>query len=786
MAPSRRRLALVFGALTLGAGAALAFSLGTLEDGLVTPRPSRLLLDRHERTVGELESPDGEFGYWPLPDVLPDKVVQATLETEDRHFYDHDGVYWPSVLRAVKQNVANRRKVSGASTIAMQLARLEHPRPRTLWAKLHEALEARRLIARHGHDLVLRQYLVLAPYGNRAHGIVRAARLYFDKPVEDLSWLQAAFLAALPQQPGRMSPWHSDGRARALKRAHRILTQLYARGIIDDEAWRVAMASDLSLAPKPRRAEESLHALLAWAPRMTGDAVIFRATLDLELQKLTHQALTRNLELLRPLDAGNTCGVVIDLPTGEILAYVGSAAYDDAEHRGAIDYLQARRSPGSALKPFIYALALEQRTHTAASEVPDTPVEFDVPGGGQYVPENITHTWLGPMLLRQALGNSRNIPALRVLSELGVDRVVERLEQGGVQQIDHRPDAYGLTLAIGSLHVTPLELAELYTALANQGREVPLRHFLDEQAPPGPQLFTREAAMLTAHILADPEARRPGFPSGSPLDFDYAVSVKTGTSQGYRDAWAAGFSDRLLVVTWVGNHDWRRMHLASGATAAAPAMHHVMDTAMPTRAPERPVANEAPLPEGLVTRDVCALSGRLPGKGCTHLRHEVFIAGTEPTAECPFHVDVAIDTRNGLRAGPSCPASAVIKRPMLALPSVYETWARKQHLTLAPFAESPLCPAVEPAPKIVIREPKAQARYLYDPDTPREFSTVRFAATVTPATSELVWLVDGTPVAKVPYPHELRWPLTPGVHTIKAALAGTHVVSAAVTVVVDD
>ena len=760
----------------------------SLDARLVSRAPSHLLLDRAGRYLAEVPGSQGSWGFWPLPPVLPEKVVVTTLETEDRHFYDHGGVHLPSMARALWQNVTSLRVVSGASTIPMQVARLQHPKSRSLWGKAREAVEAVLLVRAHGQDKVLRQYLMLAPYGNRCHGVVRAAQLYFDKPPEDLSWLQAAYLAALPQQPGRMTPWTAEGHALALKRAGRILQQLNARGVISDDDLRIALNSDLRIVPKPRSHPEATHAILALSRDVKGSTeVVHHATLDLDAQRIAHHALTENLRRWRRASAGNTAGVVVDLPTGEILAWVGSADYFDTPARGAIDYLSAKRSPGSSLKPFIYAMALERGTHTAASELADTPAEFDVAKGGTWVPENITHNFLGPMLLREALGNSRNIPALRLLSEVGVDQTVALFDRAGVKGVRYDPDAYGLSLAIGGLHVTPLELASLYTALANRGETIPLRRWLDAPRAPGVRLVSKDAAMLTAHILADPKARRPGFPPGSALDFDYAVGIKTGTSQGYRDAWASAFSDRLLVVAWVGNHDWRRMNLASGATAVAPAVHRILDQVMPMRARHQPVAQEFALPPGLVEREVCALSGRLPGPGCTHLKTEHFIPGTEPHDSCPFHVKVAIDVRNGLRAGPSCPARFVAKRQMLALPETYAAWAHRQHLAIAPTAESPLCPtSFSNERRVTIREPRSNSRFLFDPDTPRELSTVRLAASVTPATEEIVWLVDDEPIARVGYPHEVRWPIRPGRHTIRARLAHSGDVSAPVTVVVDD
>lgn len=784
---TRRRAIVVLGVLLL---VGTARWLWTLDAGLAARTPSHLILDRAERQLGEVPGSFESLGFWPLPATLPEKLVVTTLQTEDRHFNEHPGVHLPSVLRAAWQNARNHRVISGASTLAMQVARLQHPKARTPWGKLREAAEALLLVHRHGRDAVLRQYLTIAPYGNRCHGAVRAARLYFDKPIEDLSWLQAAYLAALPQQPGRMGPWKADGHAAALRRARRILGQLRDRGVIGDDDLHVALSTDLAIVAPPRRHPEALHVLLRLAKSVVNEpGVMHRATVDLALQQLTHRALRANLNRWRPNGAGNTAGVVVDLPTGQVLAYVGSADYFDPEQRGAIDYLETRRSPGSALKPFIYGLALEKGTFTAASELADTPVEFEVRGGGAWTPENMTHTFLGPMLLRQALGNSRNIPALRVLSAVGVAETLERLGRGGAAGVRASPDAYGLTLAIGGLHVTPMELAGLYTALANRGQTIPLLLLLDAKAPlpVGQRVLSHDAAMLVADILADPEARRPGFPVGGALDFDYAVAIKTGTSQGYRDAWAAAFSDRLLVVTWVGNHDWKRMNLASGATAAAPAAHQVMSALMPRRAPHQPIAMAFPLPPTLVSKEVCALSGRVPGPGCTHVKSERFVRGTEPFEACPFHVDVALDARNGLLAGPACPRQFVSTRPMLVLPGDYAWWASRQHLVIAPTLESPLCPTTpELRRQVSIREPRSNARYLFDPDTPRELSTVRLVAAVTPANEEVVWLIDGVPIAQVGWPHELRWRLTRGTHVLRARLAHSADSSAPVTIVVDD
>jgi penicillin-binding protein 1C len=769
--------------------AAGTWFVSSLQDGLIAYEPSRLVLDRRGAYLGEVPGAGGELGYWPVPYVLPERIVQATLVTEDQHFYEHPGVYLPSVGRALLQNGRNLRIISGASTLAMQVARMQTPGERTLVRKAREAVEALLLVHGHGHERVLRQYLAIAPYGNRVHGVVRAARLYFNKPVEDVSWAQAAFLAGLPQLPGRMNPYTEDGLRRALKRSHRILRALHARGALSREELEQALQADLGLVPRPQRMPEALHAVLEWSELARARAwPISTATLDLEIQSRVARILQRNLDRLDGSGAGNTAALVVDTETGDILAYVGSRDFFSEEHRGAIDFVKQRRSPGSTLKPFLFGLALEKGSVTAATELADTPMDMRMENGRAYMPENVNHSFLGPMLLREALGNSRNIPALRVLEEVGVEPALRFLEKAGVGGISYAPDRYGLGLAVGNLHVTLEELVGLYLVLSHEGETRSPRRFVDEPVVPSRRLMTREAAQLVRHILADPLARRPTFPVGSALDYPYAVAVKTGTSQGYRDAWAVAFSDRLLVAVWVGNHDWRRMNGVGGLYGAATAVHEILDAVMPEWRPYRTVLDTFPPPAGALAIDVCPLSGRLAGQECPHRKSEWFVPGTAPTEPCHFHARVRLDRRNGLRAGPTCPEREVVTRVMLDLPEEYEQWARRQHLDIAPLRESPLCPSQpeEWEPKVAIREPRGTVRLLYDPDTPASASTLRLVADVTPSTEPIVWMVDGVPVATVTWPHEFRWSVRPGQHVITAAMAHRPHVSQPVTVVVED
>lgn len=787
-AKSRRRALARVGALAVVGGLCLGVFVASLQKELIHPRPSKLILDRHGEILGEVAGDRDSFGFWPVPYMLPEKIAVATVQTEDRHFYEHGGVRFRSIARAIRQNLEAGHVVSGASTIAMQVARMQSGRSRGLVAKVAEAVEAIFLVDRYGHDEVLRQYLTVAPYGNRVHGAARAARTYFDKPVEDLSWLQAAYLAALPQAPARMNPFDPEGRERGLRRAKRILVMLHERGLITTHDLEVALQSDLGVIERKPRPPETVHAALAWAKRAaTRDDVIQRATIDLEMQQKTAAIVKKNLDRVRERGATNSAAVVVDLESGDVLAYVGSADYFDADAHGAIDFLDVKRSPGSTLKPFLYGLALESGRYTAASQLPDTPMDFVNEAGRSYLPKNINKSFLGPMLLREALANSRNIPALRVLGDVGVEPALTLLQKGGVSDVSFEPGRYGLGLALGNLHTTALELAGLYRALGDRGLSSPLRFFVDEERREPVRLFQEDTALLLENILSDSSARQPSFPAGSALDYEYAVAVKTGTSQGYRDGWTVAVSDRLVVVVWVGNHDWRRMNNLGGLAGTADAAHDIMDALMPMRMPWKHVATSFTNPDGYKTRLVCALSGKLAGPECPHKKSEMFKAGTEPFTTCDMHVRARVDRRNGLLATERCPKNVVDERPYVKLPDVFAAWARQQHIDVLPEDESPLCggmPKIVEDAEVALVEPRAGVKFTWDPDTPPEFATIRLRADVEPRSEEVVFLVDGSPVAKVGYPHEARWTLTPGTHTIQAALARRAEASEPVSIVV--
>jgi penicillin-binding protein 1C len=521
---------------------ALGFWIGSAWQNarLDAPSATLYLQDRNGRFLGETGAvKEDEYGYWPLA-TLPPRVVAATLAVEDRHFMSHPGVDPAAVIRAFWQNARTGKRLSGASTLAMQVARMQSPGPRRYYRKATEALTALLLTWRYGREAVLRHYLKIVPYGNRIHGIAYAARRYFDKPVEDLSWAEIAFLAAIPQAPARMNPFYFLGHQAATQRGKRILDLLLTTHQLSKEEYELAsnQLQKIIIPNWGKRPLEGLHAILRLGKMLNtpesrqrlNERPIVKTTLDLELQEEVTWKTCKALEAWRLEGAGNGAVIVLDRKTNEVLAWVGSNDYFDEAHAGAIDYTSVPRSPGSSLKPFIYALALDRGIITPATILDDLQR-----GAGGIT--NADDAFMGPMLPRMALANSRNVPAANLLNRLGVERGYDFLRDLGLHNSTQPARQYGLGLAIGGLPVTLEQLVQAYTVFSQEGRLEDLVWYNGQPRAESRRLLTEETTRIIALILSDPLARLPSFARMGAMEYPFPVAIKTGTSSRFRDAW---------------------------------------------------------------------------------------------------------------------------------------------------------------------------------------------------------------------------------------------------------
>jgi penicillin-binding protein 1C len=608
--------------------ALLLLALGTdiwRRSTFISPHPTAIVTDRDGMFMAQIGGGLAGYGYWPVPDVPP-RVAAAILALEDRRFWDHPGVDPLAVLRALRLDLASGRRVSGASTLAMQVARMQHPEARTLPAKFIEAAAALVMTARYGRMGVLRQYLLLVPLGQNSHGIAHAAAWYFGRPVQDLSWAQIAFLAAIPQAPGADNPARLAGLARIKTRAAEALARLYAQHVFDQPTYQEALADLQALRPLayPRRAPDALHAILQIASlaRRGQAPELIHGTINLALQTQATAIADARLASFAPLGAQQVAVLVVDRPSMDVLALVGSAQYGP-ENDGEIDYALRWRSPGSTLKPLIYAEALQTGGISAASVLQDAPDSYTGVADAD-------RRFLGPMLAAQALANSRNVPAADLVRTTGLAQSQLFLASAGIDDQVAPSPRYGLSLAIGALPTELTRLVAAYGALANGGLWQPLRWYQAQTLPPARQIFSLAAARGITLFLADPMARLPSFARMGATEFPFPVAVKTGTSQGYRDAWVVEYSARYIVGVWVGRPDGQPMDGIGGANGAALIGQDLLHALSPM-AMDGQDDGSFPPPPGTRPVQICASTGAPAGTaGCADDMVEYLPGGAVP------------------------------------------------------------------------------------------------------------------------------------------------------------
>lgn len=526
---------------------------------------------------------------WNSADRLPLEQVPAFLRTamvsaEDRRYWQHGGIDWRARAAAIRQGLAAGHAVRGASTITEQVVRLLHPRPRTLWSRWVEGFEAMRLEARFSKSEILEFYLDQVPYGAQRRGIRQAARHYFGREPTTLSEAEMLALAVMPRAPSRLDPWRAAARLRGPM-------QRVAARMVDDGLIAPERAAQLAVPPAALQALDdevpAAHFIAELRRREppTGTGPL-RASLDRQLQRDSQQLLVQRLRELSKVGVRQGGLLVVDLDGNRVRAWnVGNL--DDGDSETGIDTVQTPRQPGSALKPFVYALALESGW-TAATPVADEGLAAHV-GDGLHPYRNYSRLSYGAVTVREALGNSLNVPAVHALQFVGGARFLALLRTLGMTGLSQHPDIYGDGIALGNGEVTLLQLVTAYTALANQGRMQPLTLFEDGlEAQPSTAAIDRDSASIITDILSDPRARLLEFGDGGLLRFPAQTAVKTGTSSDYRDAWCVAYDGRHVVGAWMGALGGQAMDGVTGSIGPALLVRSVFGL-LASRQPPRPL-----------------------------------------------------------------------------------------------------------------------------------------------------------------------------------------------------
>lgn len=480
---------------------------------------------------------------------IPAFLREAFVASEDRRFREHNGVDWQARASAFFSNIRHLRGVRGASTISEQVVKMLHPRPRNVWTRWVEGFEAMRLERQESKDAILEFYLNQVPYAANRRGVAEAARYYFNRELDTLSRKEMMALAVLVRAPSRMDLFASTAPAEA--------------AIARLNTFMKADIGDAPLSLENDALQVNAPQFIAAVQRQKGaQGGKIVTTLDATLQVKAQEFLDGRLRELRHQKVRHGAVLIADHTTGTVLAWVVGDNSDDVSKRTQIDAVSASRQPGSALKPFLYATALE-KGWTPATVIDDAPL-VEMVGAGLHSYQNYSRTFYGNVSLREALGNSLNIPALKALQFVGGDAYLHKLHLAGFKGLNQHPDVYGDGLALGNGEVTLFELVQAYATLANRGRFRPL-HILPDDITPSQRVFTPNAASLISNILSDSRARKLEFGANSVLNLPVQTAVKTGTSSDYRDAWAVGYNYQYVIGVWMGNLDQTPMDGITGS-----------------------------------------------------------------------------------------------------------------------------------------------------------------------------------------------------------------------------
>ncbi len=653
--------------------------------------------------------------HWNIHDYVPLHEIPETLQqififAEDKRFFEHNGPDWRARWHAMLQNIMALRVVRGASTMTEQTVRIIYPRRRTFWSRWLEGFEATRLEKRFSKADILEFYLNQVPYASQRRGVVQAARHYFDRDLETLNIKEMMALAVLVRAPGRLDL--RKGTTEIEAPIARLAKRLLELGAMTEANYQNLLTAPLHLHDSHLPIQATHFANYIYTSQSAQQLQTMgrlHTTLDAGIQRAAQEILNQRVHDLRSKNVNHGAVLVVDHQTNEVLAWVNVGPPSLEKPGSLIDAVITPRQPGSTLKPFLYALALE-KGWTAATLIDDAPLTEAV-GTGMHQIRNYSRHNYGPLRLREALGNSLNIPAIHTIQSVGADQFLQRLRRLGLTSLTAHPDYYGDGLALGNGGVTLLELVRAYATLANQGTFRPLKVLRNAPQPSLLSIFSQEISSIIADILSDSDARSHEFGRSALLRFPVQTAVKTGTSSDYRDAWAVGFNHRYTVGVWLGNLNQQPMSHVSGASGPALVLRAIF--AELNRYEETQPLYLSPQ---LVKVEICRTTGQRATQDCPS-RVEWFIQGTEPPL-----------------TGPSVVTANRVDRPLR------------------------------------LRQPSHGLQLAMDPRIPDEYEAFALVLSDTPLEAGSVdWLIDGEVIGTTPVAiRRFSWPLKRGTHVAQA------------------
>lgn len=711
-------------------------------------------------------TPDDKYRiFTPLTEISP-HIINAVILYEDKHFYHHIGINPVSLVRAFRQYASNTPRPVGASTITMQVARMKYDlNTKTIGGKLTQIVAALYIDLFYSKSEIIEAYLNLAPYGGNIEGIGAASTIYFGTPANKLTKIESITLATIPQNPIKRG-LNSENGINNIKNMRANLV----------ERWLSEYPNDtnlINLAQMPLGTKKisdlpflAPHFIDNMNTRQTIAKSEIQTTLNLGLQTKMERTLQKEIALRKSVGITNAAAILVNYKTMEILAYIGSENYFNRDIYGENDGVRARRSPGSTLKPLIYATGIDMGLIHEMSLLADTRTNF-----GVYAPENSDNEFYGPVLARDALTHSRNIPAINLLRQIGIKNFYDILVKSGISNLKS-PEHYGVSVALGGAEVSMLELAGIYATMANLGLRREIK--FEKNAPDitYEQILSPESFFMTLDILAQQSTPTKKIPFTKNSLRQLRHYWKTGTSSSYRDAWTAGIFGDFVLIVWVGNFDGTPNNAFSGARAAAPIYFSLANSVSDYFATTgHPISdNNFMRPDlNIISLDMCEIGGNIAGPYCPQKTKSYFIPGKSPITRNTVHRMIAIDNKTGLRAcNPDSENTHM---------DIYEFWD-SEYLDMfhragirrkTPPGFMPNCDLdniSDESSEPIILFPLADTKIVITSD--KDFEKIGIMGIATDNNAKILWFLDDTALGSTASGETLEYNVPIGEHTLRA------------------
>ena len=742
----------------------LLYIIVPLPDPLFEKDYSTVVTDEKGEILRAFLNKNQQWHFPPQKDLkIPAKLKKAILLFEDRYFYKHPGVNPVALVRALFQNISSGKIKSGASTISMQVIRLAFKRNRTIPDKCLEILQALKLEINYSKEEILKMYVNHAPYGGNIIGYYAASMKYFNRPPDQLTWSQAALLAVLPNAPGLISPLMN--REHLIKKRNALLKSLLNEKTIDEETFESGLRE-----PVPGAAQSFFlnapHLAQTLKSRYRIESETIRTTILKKYQVPIEEMVKTHLTYLNSMGIRNGSAVVVETASGKVRAYVGSQDFFDNEKSGQVDGVISSRSSGSILKPFLYALAMDEGLILPSTVIRDVPSYF-----GSFSPSNADKRYNGLVTAKEALIRSLNVPAVRLLNAYGLYKFYIFLKAGGLSTLFRQPDEYGLTLVLGGAETTLYDLAMLYRGLGNYGKFTPLMLFSGNEhknyqsdREKEMQLLSPEATLLTLNVLK--ELKRPGAEYyWEQYQNQFPIAWKTGTSYGLRDAWAVGVNPSWTIAVWVGNFDGEGNSNISGAGCAAPLMFDIFNF-LP-KSYEKNWFDKSKVE--VMPVQLCMDTGFLAGPDC----ERIFAADSpvlkKPLKHCPFHKSIYVTLDEKFQVCSLCWEPGKYKKiKKLIYPPDVTQYLREAGVIVSNIPpHKSNCPGLDEVKPLQITYPVPNARLWIPRDFDGTLQKITFTVAHRVPDRKMFWYLDNVYMGFTIRRHKMAFKLSAGQHRLE-------------------